>query len=79
MSSWKECKLGLSAIKKYKKRNFSWYPFRNKGLFHQVRSFITVAKKVQKHKPIGIMASCVSFEDLNEMDEGRKKLKSIWI
>ena len=26
MSSWKECSLGLSAIKQYKKKNFSRYP-----------------------------------------------------
>ena len=75
MSSWKECLLGLSAIKKYKKKILVGIHIRSKGLLPSGEKFITVAKKVQKHKPIGIMASCVSFEDLNEVIKDAKKLK----
>ena len=75
MRSWKECALGLSAIKKYKKKILVGIHIRSKGLLPSGEKFITVAKKVQKYKPIGIMASCVSFEDLNEVMKDAKKLK----
>ena len=75
MSSWKECLLGLSAIKEYKKKILVGIHIRSKGLLPSGEKFITVAKKVQKHKPIGIIASCVSFEDLNEVIKDAKKLK----
>ena len=75
MSSWKECSLGLSAIKKFKKKILVGIHIRSKGLLPSGEKFINVAKKVQKHKPIGIMASCVSFEDLNEVMKDAKKLK----
>ena len=32
MSSWKECSLGLNAIKKYKKKNFSRYPYKEQRI-----------------------------------------------
>ena len=65
-----------SAIKEYKKNFLVGIHIRKKGLLPSGEKFITVAKKVQKHKPIGIMASCVSFEDLNEVIKDAKNLKS---
>ena len=62
-------------VKKYKKKILVGIHVRSKGLLPSGEKFITVAKKVQKHKPIGIMASCVSFEDLNEVMKDAKKLK----
>ena len=75
MSSWKECSLGLNAIKKFKKKVLVGIHIRNKGLLPSGEKFIDVVKKVEKYKPIGIIASCVSAEDLDEIMKYTKKLK----
>ncbi len=75
MSSWKECSIGLNAIKEYKKKCLVGIHIRGNGLLPSGEKFIAVAKKVQKYKPIGIIASCVSVEDLNGIMKDAKKLK----
>ena len=76
MSSLKECLIGLNAIKQFKKKILVGIHIRNKGLLPSGEKFITVAKKIEKFKPIGIIASCVSVEDLIMVMKDAKKLKT---
>jgi homocysteine S-methyltransferase len=76
MSSLKECLIGLNAIKQFKKKILVGIHIRNKCLLPSGEKFITVAKKLEKFKPIGIIASCVSVEDLNNVMKDAKKLKT---
>ncbi len=76
MSSWKECSLALNAIKKYKKEVLVGIHIRKKGLLPSGEKFLTVAKKIEKFQPLGIIASCVSVEDFNEIIMDVKKLKT---
>ena len=76
MSSLKECLIGLNAIKQFKKKILVGIHIRNKGLLPSGEKFITVAKKIEKFKPIGIIASCISVEDLNKVMKDAKKLKT---
>ena len=75
MSSLKECLIGLNAIKLLKKKVLVGIHIRNKGLLPSGEKFIQVAKKIEKYKPIGIIASCVSVEDLSVIMKDVKKLK----
>ena len=75
MSSLKECKIGINAISSLKKKFVIGIHLRKNGKLPSGENFISVIKKLEKYKPLGILASCVSTEDLSVVMKNIKKIK----
>ena len=75
MSSLKECKIGINAISSLKKKFIIGIHLRKNGKLPSGENFISVVKKLEKYKPLGILASCVSTEDLSVVMKNIKKIK----
>ena len=75
MSSSKECKIGIKAISSLKKKFIIGIHLRKNGKLPSGENFISVVKKLEKYKPLGILASCVSTEDLSVVMKNIKKIK----
>ena len=75
MSSLKECEIGLKEISKFKKECLIGIHIRNGQKLPSGENFIDVVKNLEKYKPLGIIASCVSLEDLELVFEDIKKIK----
>jgi len=75
MSSFKECKIGIKSISSLKKKFIIGIHLRKKGKLPSGENFISVVKKLEKYKPLGILASCVSTEDLSVVMKNIKKIK----
>ena len=75
MSSLKECKIGISSISSFKKKFLIGIHLRKAGKLPSGEKFISVVKKLEKYKPLGILASCVSVEDLLVIMKDIKKIK----
>ena len=75
MSSLKECKIGIKAISSLKKKFIIGIHLRKNGKLPSGENFISVVKKLEKYKPLGILASCVSTEDLSVVMKDIKKIK----
>jgi len=75
MSSLKECKIGIKAISSLKKKFIIGIHLRKNGKLPSGENFISVVKKLEKYKPLGILASCVSTEDLSVVMKNIKKIK----
>ena len=75
MSSLKECEIGIQSIKSFKKEFLIGIHIRENGKLPSGEKFISVVKKLEKYNPIGILASCVSIENLNQITKDIKKIK----
>jgi homocysteine S-methyltransferase len=75
MSSFKECEIGIQSIKSFKKEFLIGIHIRENGKLPSGEKFISVVKKLEKYNPIGILASCVSIENLNHITKDIKKIK----
>ena len=75
MCSLKECEIGIQSIKSLKKEFLIGLHIRENGKLPSGEKFITVVKKLEKFKPLGIIASCVSVENLNQITKDIKKIK----
>jgi len=75
MSSLKECILGINSIKSLKKDILIGIHIRKNGKLPSGENLLSVVKKLKKYKPIGIIVSCVSIEDVSSVIERLKKLK----
>jgi homocysteine S-methyltransferase len=75
MSSLKECIIGINAISSFKKNFVIGIHIREKGKLPSGENFISIVKKLEKYNPIGILASCVSIEDLLVIMKDIKKIK----
>jgi len=76
MSSYKECKIAINAVSSFKKKILIGIHTRTNGKLPSGENFISVAKKLEKYNPIGIIASCVSYEDVSFFIKNVKKLKT---
>lgn len=74
MSSLKECEIGIQSIKSFKKEFLIGIHIRENGKLPSGEKFITVVKKLEKYNPIGILASCVSIENLSQITKDIKKI-----
>ena len=75
MSSLKECKIAINSITSFKKEFLIGVHVRKNGKLPSGENFIQVVKKLEKYKPLGILASCVSTEDLSIIMKSIKKIK----
>ena len=75
MSSLKECEIGIQSIKSFKKEFLIGIHIRENGKLPSGEKFISVVKKLEKYNPIGILASCVSIENLDQITKDIKKIK----
>jgi homocysteine S-methyltransferase len=75
MSSLKECEIGIQSIKSFKKEFLIGIHIRENGKLPSGEKFISVVKKLEKYNPIGILASCVSIENLNQITKDIKRIK----
>ena len=75
MSSYKECKIAINSISSFKKKILIGIHARTNGKLPSGEKFMSVAKKLEKYNPIGIIASCVSYEDVGFFIKQVKKLK----
>ena len=75
MSSLKECQIAINSIKSFKKEFLLGIHIRKGGKLPSGEKISTVIKKVEKHKPIGIILSCVSIEDVAYVFKDLKKIK----
>ena len=76
MSSLKECKIAINSILSFKKKILIGVHVRKNGKLPSGENFIYVVKKLEKYKPLGILASCVSTEDLSIIMKDIKKIKT---
>ena len=75
MSSLKECQIAINSIKSFKKEFLLGIHIRKGGKLPSGEKLLTVIRKVEKYKPIGIIVSCVSIEDVAEVFKDLKKIK----
>ena len=75
MSSLKECQIGINSIKSFKKDFLLGIHIRKGGKLPSGEKISMVIKKVEKYKPIGVILSCVSIEDVAEVFNDLKKIK----
>lgn len=76
MSSLKECKIAINSIKSFKKKFLLGIHIRSGGKLPSGEKLLYVINKIKKYKPIGIIVSCVSIEDVSEVFKDLKKIKS---
>lgn len=74
MSSYEECKIGIESIKNYKKEVLVGIHLRKNDRLPSGEKFLDVVKKLEKYKPLGFVASCVSVEDVNRIIKDVKKI-----
>ena len=75
MSSLKECEVAIKAILPFKKNILIGIHIRENGRLPSGEKFISVVKKLEKYKPIGVIAACVSVEHLEAIIKDIKKTK----
>ena len=75
MSSLKECEIGIHSIRSLKKKFLIGIHVRENGRLPSGEKFIKVVKKLEKFNPLGVIASCVSLENLNQVTKDIKKIK----
>ena len=75
MSSLKECQIAINSIKSFKKEFVLGIHIRKGGKLPSGEKISTVIKKIERYKPIGIILSCVSIEDVAEVFKDLKKIK----
>jgi homocysteine S-methyltransferase len=75
MSSLKECIIAINSISSFKKKNLIGVHVRKNGKLPSGENFIQVIKKLEKYKPLGVLASCVSTEHLSIVMKDIKKIK----
>jgi len=75
MSSFKECQIAINSIRSFKKEILVGIHIRKGGKLPSGEKLLTVIKKIEKYKPIGIIVSCVSIEDVNAVIKDFKKIK----
>ena len=75
MCSLKECEIGIQSIKPLKKEFLIGLHIRENGKLPSGEKFITVVKKLEKFNPLGIIVSCVSIENLDQITKDIKKIK----
>ena len=75
MSSFKECKIAINSIMNLKKNILIGLHIRDRGKLPSGENFYKVVKKLDKYRPIGIIASCVSVEHVNYLMKDIKKIK----
>ena len=75
MSSFKECKIGIQSIKSLKKNFLIGLHIRENGKLPSGEQFITVVKKLEKYRPLGIIASCVSVENFEQIKNDLRRIK----
>ena len=74
MSSYLECKIAIQAIKALKKDFLLGIHIRKDCKLPSGENFFTVINKLKKFKPLGVIASCVSVEDLEMLTKRIYKL-----
>ena len=75
MSSFKECKLALDSISSLKKKVLVGIHVRSNGKLPSGENFLSVVKKLKKNNLLGIITSCVSYEDVDFVIKDIKKMK----
>ena len=75
MCSLKECEIGINSITSFKKNFLIGIHVRENGKLPSGEKFINVMKKLEKYKPLGVIASCVSIEHLENIIKDIKKIK----
>ena len=75
MSSFQECKIAINSIASFKKKFLVGIHIRKDGKLPSGENFIQVVRKLKKYKPLGVIASCVSTEDLGYIMKEIKKIK----
>jgi|TARA_B110000259_G_scaffold170938_1_gene202087 homocysteine S-methyltransferase len=75
MSSLKECVIAIKSISPLKKNFLIGIHIRENGKLPSGERFVTVVKKLEKYKPLGVIASCVSTEHLEIIIKDIKKIK----
>ena len=75
MSSLKECIIAINSISSFKKKILIGVHVRKNGKLPSGENFIQVIKKLEKYKPLGVLASCVSTEHLSIVMKDIKKIK----
>ena len=75
MSSLKECRLGIESIAPLKKNFLIGVHIRENGKLPSGEKFIDVVKKLEKYKPLGVIVSCVSPENLDYIGKNIKNIK----
>ena len=75
MSSLKECTIAINSISSFKKEFLIGVHVRKNGKLPSGENFIQVIKKLEKYKPLGVLASCVSTEHLSIIMKDIKKIK----
>ena len=75
MSSLKECIIAINSISSFKKEFLIGIHVRKNGKLPSGEDFIQVIKKLEKYKPLGVLASCVSTEHLSIVMKDIKKIQ----
>ena len=75
MSSLRECEIGIKSIKSFRKEFLIGVHIRENGKLPSGEKLISVIKKLEKYNPLGIIASCVSVENLEQVKNDIKKIK----
>jgi homocysteine S-methyltransferase len=75
MSSLKECTIAINSISSFKKEFLIGVHVRKNGKLPSGENLIQVIKKLEKYKPLGVLASCVSTEHLSIIMKDIKKIK----
>ncbi len=73
MSSYEECKIAIKAIKILKKEILIGIHLRKNDTLPSGEKFLDVIKKLEKYRPLGFVASCVSVEDVSKIIKNVKK------
>jgi len=75
MCSFKECQIAINSIKSFKKNFLLGIHIRKGRKLPSGEKLFTVLNKIKKFKPIGVIVSCVSIEDVEEAIKDFKKIK----
>ena len=75
MCSFKECQIAINSIKSFKKNFLLGIHIRKGRKLPSGEKLFTVLNKIKKFKPIGVIVSCVSIEDVEEAIRDFKKIK----
>ena len=75
MSSLKECEIAIKSILPLNKKILIGIHIRENGKLPSGEKFISVVKKLEKYKPLGVITSCVSIEHLETIIKNIKKIK----
>lgn len=79
MSSYKECKIAINSISNLKKKYLIGIHLRENGKLPSGEDFFSVVKKLEKYKPLGVMTSCVSYENLKFIMNKKDKMNKFKI